>query len=230
MHYKVRQGDSMSSLARKHGFCWETIWNHPENDQLKQQRGNPDILYPGDRVFIPALIQKEETIETGQRHRFVAKGRISTLKLILEYNDVVLADTRCCFAVDGHWLEANTDSNGLLEARVSNRANNIHLLVFPNIDNIPTEIHWEISVGHLDPKDEIITGVQQRLANLGYCEYKCEHKYERKCEPKYDRKIDGQLGTPLPSAIRTFQAVNSLETSGEIDSATLDKLVALHGC
>jgi len=221
MHYKVRQGDSMSSLARKHGFCWETIWNHPENDQLKQQRGNPDILYPGDRVFIPALIQKEEIIETEQRHRFVVNGRASTLALILEYNDTVLADTRCCFAVDGHWLEANTDSNGLLEARVSNRANNIHLLVFPNLDNIPTEIHWEISVGHLNPKDEM-TGVQQRLANLGYCEYKCEHKYER--------KIDGLLGAPLRSAIRTFQAVNNLEASGEIDSATLDKLVVLHGC
>ena len=213
MHYKVRQGDSMSSLARKHGFCWETIWHHPENDQLKQKRGNPDILYPGDQVFIPALTQKEEIIETEQRHRFVVKGRISTLKLMLEYNDTVLADTRCCLAVDGHWLEANTDSDGLVEARVSSSAKGIHLLVFPKIDNIPTVINWEISVGHLNPKDEI-AGVQQRLANLGY----------------YESKIDGVLGPQLLSAIRIFQTVNKLETTGELDSATVDKLVALYGC
>ncbi|MFH1075402.1 MAG: hypothetical protein V1753_00935 [Pseudomonadota bacterium] len=55
--YIVKQGDCIESIAFKHGLFWETVWNHPNNQQLKQERKNPNILLAGDKVFVPAHIK-----------------------------------------------------------------------------------------------------------------------------------------------------------------------------
>ena len=51
--YPVKQGDSLASIAFDHGLFWQSVWNHPNNARLKQQRGSPNILKPGDVVFVP---------------------------------------------------------------------------------------------------------------------------------------------------------------------------------
>src|SRR4051812_23195035 len=44
----------MSSIAHDFGFLnFETILNHPKNAELKKNRANPQVLFPGDEVFIP---------------------------------------------------------------------------------------------------------------------------------------------------------------------------------
>ena len=84
-NYFVKQGDCIYSIAKAHGFLWETLWDLPENAELKQMRKDPAVLYPGDRVFIPDLRKKEEPGETEKRHRFRLKGTPS--KLVLRFLD-----------------------------------------------------------------------------------------------------------------------------------------------
>ncbi|MGB9698788.1 MAG: LysM peptidoglycan-binding domain-containing protein [Thermodesulfobacteriota bacterium] len=55
--YTVKQGDCLSSIGEKYGIFWEKIWNQPKNDKLKEKRKNPNILYPGDVIFIPDTIK-----------------------------------------------------------------------------------------------------------------------------------------------------------------------------
>ena len=50
--YVVRQGDSMESIAQTNGLFWKTIWDHPNNVELKRAKRNYNTLLPGDRVFV----------------------------------------------------------------------------------------------------------------------------------------------------------------------------------
>ncbi|MBI4950473.1 MAG: LysM peptidoglycan-binding domain-containing protein [Myxococcales bacterium] len=52
--YTVQPGDYLVKIAAEHGTTWEAIWSHPANAELRQKRGSPDILYPGDVLAIEA--------------------------------------------------------------------------------------------------------------------------------------------------------------------------------
>jgi len=81
INYKVKQGDCLASIAEKHGFSWETLWNLPENNELRRKHQEPTILLPGETVRIPDLRNKEETGATEQRHKFQKKGTPALLRL-----------------------------------------------------------------------------------------------------------------------------------------------------
>jgi hypothetical protein len=81
--HTVQEGDCISSIADQYGLFWQTIWNHSSNAALKQQRGDPNILKPGDTVFVPDRREKFEACATDQRHRFILKGVPAKLRLRL---------------------------------------------------------------------------------------------------------------------------------------------------
>jgi LysM domain len=52
--YIVNIGDSLSSIARRHGIkSWRELYNHPDNAGLRSKRPNPNVIFPGDVVIIP---------------------------------------------------------------------------------------------------------------------------------------------------------------------------------
>lgn len=51
--YIVRPGDSMSKIGQAHGVDWKDIYTHANNAMFRLKRSNPDLIEPGDRIFIP---------------------------------------------------------------------------------------------------------------------------------------------------------------------------------
>ncbi|MEA1932860.1 MAG: LysM domain-containing protein [Thermodesulfobacteriota bacterium] len=55
IRYNVVSGDTMVRIASRHGIAnWRTIYNHAENAAFRALRPNPDRIYVGDEIYIPA--------------------------------------------------------------------------------------------------------------------------------------------------------------------------------
>ncbi len=206
--YIAKQGDCISSIAKNTGHFWETIWNDAGNSELKTARKEPNVLLPGDRVTIPQVQPKKEPGATEMRHRFVRKGEPAFLPLQILYNDRPMANEPYELRVDGQTFAGTTDPQGKLEVRIPGNARRATLIVGTE----PRLLQYELDLGAVDPI-ESMTGVQQRLRNLGY-----------KGVP-----MDGVCEDRTAQALRGFQNANSLSETGEVDEQTRQKLKQKHG-
>ncbi len=199
------QGDSIPSIAMDNGFFWETIWNHPENAQLKAKRKTPNQLMPGDEVFVPELRIKTVSKGTDGRHKFKRKGVPAKFRLQLKLLDEPRANEAYVLEIDGNTFKGTTDGNGILEQFIPPNAKGGRLLLNGGKEVI------QIRIGFLNPIDEI-SGIQQRLNNLGF-----------NCGSE-----DGELDDQTRAAIRAFQEAYGLQATGEPDGPTKAKLAGLH--
>ena len=206
--YVVEQGDCLESIAVRSGHFWQTIWNAPENRDLKAARRSPNILLPGDRLVIPEIRTKEVPGATDQRHRFRRKGVPSRLQLRVLIAERPRANEPFRLLIDGVLIEGSTDADGCIDLPIPPDAQRGELVVGQTLEDRQT---FQLNFGHMDPVSEI-TGIQKRLLNLGYL-----------CEPT------GELDDQTRQAITAFQHASEIEETGEPDSATRDKLVEEHG-
>lgn len=207
--YTIEAGDCLLNLAHAHGLLWETIWNHPNNSQLKARREDPNILLPGDVLFIPEKRPKEQQKPTDQTHKFVRLGTPAKVRLrLLDFQRNPRRNVRYAASVDGNRSEGASDSDGMIEFVAPPNAREVHLIL---TENGRQEEH-RLQLGHMDPLDTL-SGLQRRLANLGY-----------HCGGE-----DGELGDATRAALRAFQRERQLPESGEPDDATRSALRQLHG-
>jgi hypothetical protein len=202
----VKQGECISSLAFEHGFHPETLWQHPENAELRALRRDPNVLRPGDVVAIPDLRLKEVASTTGRRHRFRRRGVPEKLKLQVVRDGEPVAGEAYVLTVDGEAREGTTDGSGRIEHFIPPDARSGTVL-FPR-----TGREVPLHLGHLDPIDGI-SGVQARLANLGF----------------YQGLVDGQPSLRLEEAIQAFQASRGIDPYGEMDDETTSALRDAYG-
>lgn len=74
----VQKGECLSGIAWEHGFTnWRKIYDHPNNAQFRAERPNPDLIYPGDTLFIPEREAKHASLPTGQTKKLKLKGKPS---------------------------------------------------------------------------------------------------------------------------------------------------------
>lgn len=205
--HKVKQGECISSIAQDYGFSWEQIWNDPANEELKQKREDPNVLFPGDEVVIPDKKARKESVSADQKHKFRRKGVPAMLRLeFVDDQGNPRGNVSYVLDIDGQSFSGNTDGEGKIEQRIPPNAKQGQL----RLGDDGSEV-YNIRLGSLDPVSET-TGVQQRLKNLGY-----------ECG-----SVDGEAGPKTREALMAFQKKHELSETGEIDQQTLDKLQQLH--
>lgn len=211
--YEVQPGEGLSYIAWKHGFFWATLWDLPENAELKEVRANPEVLLPGDKVTIPKPRQKTVSCATGRRHVFRRKGVPSKIAFQVRTGDgTVFADCRYRLTMGEQVYEGRTDPDGRLEQWVPPSLQEAELTVWLNRFGFPETAVWTLKVGRLEPVTTL-AGVQSRLANLGY-----DVAGEA-----------GDLGPRTSAALRSLQLLAGLESTGLLDDATRQALLDLHG-
>lgn len=202
----VKPGECVSSIAKDAGHFWETLWNDPANAQLRNEREDPNVLLPDDRLHIPPIREKWEPRQTEQRHRFRRRGEPALLRLVLQVDDVPLANQAYTLEIDGERYQGTTDAQGQLVQGITPNAKHGRLIVGAE------RWEFEIQLGHTDPVENLV-GVQKRLANLGF----------------YCGRMDGEWDDLCRSELRKFQKQHGLAETGEPDAITRDKLKSVHG-
>lgn len=206
--HPVAPGECLSSIAFTTGFFPETIWNAPENAELRSQRERGTILAPGDVVFIPDKRPKTESVNTGAVHPFRRRGVPSKLHLQVLDDGEPVANQPYVVSVDGAARSGTTDPEGRIRVSIAPNARKAKVKVGQGADLI----QYELSLGHLRPIDDV-AGVQARLEALGH-----------DCGGE-----DGVVGERTREALRGFQRKHALPESGEIDEATRAKLREVFG-
>jgi hypothetical protein len=196
--------DDFPSIALAQGFFWRTLWDHAENAQLRAERQNPNILYPGERVFVPILETKSENRPCQKRHRFRRKGEPAKIKIRLMDGGEPRANVPYRLMIEDKEFEGTTSAEGEIEVGISGRDKQGKLIL-----NDGEEV-FDVAIGRLDPIDQVI-GVQERLSNLGY-----------ECHP-YTNRLDAMTRR----ALINFQTDQKLKATGEPDDATKAKLAEL---
>jgi N-acetylmuramoyl-L-alanine amidase len=184
------------------------VWNHPQNSTIRQARKDPNVLFPGDIVFIPEKDEKVAACATDKRHRFLRKGVPAMVRVVLvDWEGNPRSGESYVLEVDGRLITGVTGGDGKIEHRIPPNAQRGELRVGKERREV-----YALELGHTDPSSEI-SGIQCRLNNLGF-----------DCGG-----IDGELGAATETALRAFQAKYGLPDTGEPDDATRNKLKEIHG-
>lgn len=196
----------MTSIAFEYGFLEKTIWNHPQNSELKRDRKDPNILNPGDVVHIPEKQEKQESRATDKRHAFVRKGVPAKLRIRLLLNEKPRADEKYLLDIDGEVFSGQTDANGWVEHTIPPNAKGGKLILNNGDEEYP------LMLGGIDPIDET-SGVQARLKNLGF----------------YAGEVGGEMSADTETAVKNFQGAKGLPVTGLLDQQTKDALKRDYG-
>ena len=199
----------MSSIALRHGFAPEILWEHGQNAELRELRIDPNALLPGDRLFVPEIEEKHEPVETDTVKTFKLSVGPLRLRLRLTRHGKPRAGEAYELEYDqGSKFEGETDGDGFVDQPLPIGAKAAVLrLVWESSDGEQREEEHVLALGHLDPHDEP-SGVQGRLRGLGH----------------YFGEVDGDIGPKTRAALQRFQAARGLAVTGEPDEATMTAL------
>ncbi len=204
----VQPGEHLSSIAADNEFeNFETIWNAPENAELRANREDPNQVLEGDRVFIPD--KQVASFQKPSRGLLEFQVHIAKLELRLRVLDLFgapLKGASCTLRTDDGEIPLTTDDDGIIVASVKRDARSASL----DIDGDT----YDLDIGALDPPPEV-SGVEGRLRNLGYLDNK-------------QGGIDDEQ--QLASALEQFQANHGLEVDGTVSDSVVGALADEHGC
>lgn len=207
--HKSSATDCMHSIAVMHGFYWDTLWNLPENRNIKEKRKDAACLVEGDEIVVPELRLEPRDGTTDAKHRFRRKGIPVRLVIRLQEEGKTgrYAGQRWFLKIGGRSVDGVVSENGELTLPLIPGSPRAELKVG---EDDQQEI-FKIALGGLDPIDTI-KGAQQRLRNLGFL----------------DIDPETQWNDNARQALRDFQIQfvtgREREPSGEYDQQTQEAL------
>ena len=166
----VQQGECLSSIAYSYGFTdWHVVYDHPQNADFRALRPDPNVIYPGDELYIPDPDLKNDPGATEVLHKYELKADQTWLRVRLEDEDgMPFKNQKYDLTISGRAYSGTTDATGLLEHEILPTDYSGQLVIWKQVPGeLPKGITWMLEIGGLDPV-EYITGVQARLNNLGY--------------------------------------------------------------
>jgi len=205
--HTVTLGESVSKIAADNKLAdYREIWNHASNRQFANTR-DPNLLYPGDELFVPEQRQKDLIATTGMTHQFrkkVPKNKIRLQMLDGNMNPIAEADYTLTVGDDSY--SGQTDDEGRI----------MHDMAV-EVDSGSLEFGGrtiDLEIGSLAPLDKV-EGIQARLQNLGYAV----------------EAVDGDDSTDAyKDAAKAFQADQNLAVDGIVGPRTRGKLENIYGC
>ncbi len=214
-YYQVQQGDCLSSIAKANGFAdYQTIYQRPENADFRQKRPNPNIICPGDILFIPDRETKDVSKGTDQQHVMTMKRPHVQVRLCLK-DDLhqPYKGVKYHLRVGLDQWDGSTDGAGMVEQEIQADATDGEITIFPGGGSSPDEGYtFTLQLGDLDPIDAM-SGVDARLINLGFGP-------QDAAAPLSD---DDRM-----EAVKAFQDRFGLDVTGELTDETKSKLQELH--
>jgi N-acetylmuramoyl-L-alanine amidase len=211
--YTVTQGDCLANIAKSFGFLdYRRIYDHPKNAEFRRKRPNPNLIFPGDRLYIPDRDDTTLTCETGRSHRFRASNAGVFLRVALkDATGTPYANKQYTVLVGSELRNGRTDGEGRVIEPIAPDTSEARLTLWLGENPSAGFFAWTLRLGNLDPA-ETITGAQARLNNLGF-----------PCG-----KVDGIIGPKTRGALRRFQKAAKLTQSAALDAATIARLKSLH--
>lgn len=156
----VEPGETLVGIAFSEGFrSWETVWNRPENEALREKRDSPDILYAGDEVFIPDITPKSVSIDAfqpdsddAQQYTFVVKAPKLHLSFSLEDESGQLYKNKqyvmvVSTAEASQEIEGETTDDGLVTAAIAPDALSLTLTLWPDGNDKSNPVKWAFQLG-----------------------------------------------------------------------------------
>lgn len=213
-HYTIQPGDYLPRIAEQNGFFdFHTIWDHAENAALRAKRKNPNVLAPGDDLFIPDKVLRMDARATDSAHRFRIKRTKNLLRLMLEdlYGKPV-ANAPCELTVDGQLFRVVSGGDGRIEQEIPLLAQSAEIVVTDGATPLKG-VRLVVQIGQLDPVDQP-SGQKARLSNLGY----------------YLGALDGDDEAAFKSAVEEFQCDHKLAVDGDCGPQTQARLLDVQGC
>ena len=211
--HKVVQGERMATIATQYKFLrWQTLWDFADNSDLKDLRKNPNILFPDDEVAIPTKLKREAEV-AGGKAKYVVASSCEVLRVCFDCASNNGEQPLSCIArpdTGGEDIEGTLSAEGWMEIPLPPNTSRVEVKLWKDDPETPLLI-YDLAVGEMDPCSEV-TGVQGRLANLGY----------------YEGAIDGNTGPALAGAIAQFRREYGLSPGDEIDDDLVEALEGLH--
>lgn len=235
-YHLVQQGEYLAMLAHQYGFVnYRTIWDASENAALKNERKNPNILYPGDELFIPDHEIREDSRPTEKRHTWQKDSQDLKLRIVLtDLKNKPMQGLECVLTVDGDSKEIITGGDGKLPKDIPDNAAGGKLLDKGKPGKeLRLQRNFPLKIGHLDPVDKL-SGQIARLNNLGYRAFELpDRPFTEEEEKKVGR--DPQFLSAVEEFQCDFMGQNNLAVikqvvDGKCGTNTQAMLKSAHGC
>jgi N-acetylmuramoyl-L-alanine amidase len=220
--HRVQQGECLVKIANRYGIRdWKRVWQHAQNEALRKKRKNPNVLLPGDPLFVPGVRIHEIQRSTGTTQRIVLTGDSEIeLDLVLEGGPGQPLAGQPYVA---RYFDGGKDV--VIEGRVLSNQGRLQLKVPVTVETLEITLSElaetvVLTLAGLDPtlddstRTAEITGVQQRLHALGY-----------HCA------VSGELDEATRACLARFQRAELArkEPAGELDPETRFKLEEIYG-
>ncbi|MFT6389742.1 MAG: hypothetical protein ACJAUP_003135 [Cellvibrionaceae bacterium] len=202
-NHTIAAGECLTTVAKAYGLPWAKIWDHGSNAALRSKRKDPNILHPGDKLFVPDKDQQPQSCASGSKHVFKLLAGASSMRVHLRVCDAqgeIQDISSQAFVAEfdrGSPVPGQTDGSGLVNVPIPIGATSAKIFIEALAIEIPVDL------GHIDPLDKV-SGAQGRLRALGY--------------PV--GSVDGIVGDLTRNATSAFQTDQTLTVDGIIGPQT----------